>query len=265
MALPEPVMARGLPVPAQAGAAAVPPPERPVFVSDLHLSLAMPRTLLGFRSFLRREALGYRELFILGDLFAYWVGDDFRWLAGPVTGWLTRYAATGRKLYIMQGNRDVMLGRAYAERCGATLLASQVAIDAPAGRILLAHGDEWCTLDRDYQDFRAMLRDPAWQARMLSITVRERIAWARSARAKSVAGKKAKSAALMDVVPGAIARDAAKFGARLVIHGHTHKPAAHTDEAVPRWVIPDWDLDRAPRRSGWVELGAGGEPRLVIR
>ncbi len=111
---------------------------------------------------MRETAPHYRELFVLGDLFEFWLGDDAAWIAYPVTRAFQKYAASGGRLYFMQGNRDVLLGEDYARLCGGELLKPQTVVQQTGGpRILLSHGDEWCLLDTDYQAFRKMVRDPA--------------------------------------------------------------------------------------------------------
>ncbi len=254
-------------LPVAAGTRAVPPLVRPVFVADLHLSPFKRRTARAFFDFMKNTAPQYQELFVLGDLFEFWLGDDAAWIAGPVTKAFRAYSAAGGRLYFMQGNRDELLGADYAKLAGGTLLSPQTPVVTAAGtRILLSHGDEWCTLDPDYQAFRQMMRDPAWQTMALEKTLTGRIAYALKARRHSKAQKQVKSPAVMDVVEADVARDAEAARCDCVIHGHTHKPAAHTELAVPRYVVPDWRLDgEANGRFGWVSVTESGRPELVIR
>lgn len=239
----------------------------PVFIADLHLSPFKRRTARAFFNFMKTTAPLYRELFILGDLFEFWLGDDAAWIAGPVTNALAAYSASGRKLYLMQGNRDELLGADYAAATGAVLLAPQTPVVTAAGtRILLSHGDEWCTLDPDYQAFRTMMRDPAWQTMALEKTFCGRIVYALKARRHSKTQKKVKTPEVMDVVENEVEASARHENCTYVIHGHTHKPANHTDLAVPRCVIPDWRLDgEANGRYGWVTVTEDGRPELIIR
>jgi len=237
----------------------------PVFISDLHLSWRKLGGLRAFFRFLRNEARAYEELFILGDLFEFWVGDDASWIAAPVTAALRRYSASGRKLFLMQGNRDPLLGVDYAKRCGAVLLASGTAIEAKGHRILIAHGDEWCTLDADYQAFRAKLRSREFQEEAFSMSVFKRITWAQEARKRSIAQKRVKSQVEMDVVDEAWLTAARACECRYVVHGHTHRPAIVTKASVKRLVLPDWELDFTTRpHRGWIDVDAALGPRLIL-
>ncbi len=252
--------------PVLSGTDRIPALRRPIFVADLHLSGRNWKTLLAFLWFLRTRAGRYEELLILGDLFEYWIGDDAAAPAKFLINELARYSARGHRLYIMQGNRDFLMGEDLARMCGATLIKSPIAVATVRGtKILLAHGDEWCTLDTQYQAFRAEMHSLAFQEKALKMTVKERIDFAKSLRNQSFKEKQIKSAELMDVVEDAVRADLARFGCSLVIHGHTHRPALHEHAGFVRAVIPDWDLDRAkPFRRGWVTLGEHDEPQVVI-
>lgn len=254
-------------LPALAGTRTVPELTKPVFIADLHLSPAKPKTVRAFLQFMRETAPHYRELFVLGDLFEFWLGDDAAWIAYPVTRAFQKYAASGGRLYFMQGNRDVLLGEDYARLCGGELLKPQIVVQQTGGpRILLSHGDEWCLLDTDYQAFRKMVRDPAWQAEALNMPVLKRLLWALKARKRSKTEKKAKSLAVMDVVTDAVAVSARSTDCCCVIHGHTHRPSVHLEEPVPRWVIPDWSLDgEKAHRFGWIALDKAGIPVLTVK
>lgn len=258
-----------LSIPALSGEKEIAPAVRPIFIADLHLTGKKPMTLLSFFWFLRTTAKRYAELFILGDFFEYWIGDDGAEPARPIVKALRRYAAAGHKVYIMQGNRDFLIGPEFCASCSATLLAPQVALTVEGEfgqkRILLAHGDEWCLNDPEYQEFRAQMRDPEFQRMAYSMTVADRIAYAKNARAKSKENKTVRTQAMMDVVSEAIARDAEALDCTAVIHGHTHRPAAYPNEAVPRFVIPDWEIDKVVRRRrGWIEINSQGNPQIVI-
>ena len=254
-----------LKIPALSGTATIAAVEKPIFIADLHLTGKKMKTLLCFFWFLRTKARDYKELFILGDFFEYWIGDDGAKPAEPVAKELRRYASKGHRIYLMQGNRDFLLGEDFAKQCSATLLKPQVVIQTPKDRILLSHGDEWCLLDTEYQAFRKQVRDPQFQRAGLEMTVQERIEYAKKARAQSQSDKKAKTPEEMDVVESAVEADCRKYGVSQVIHGHTHKPAVHTFNGITRTVIPDWDMqsDR-PKHRGWVELGEDGHPKLVV-
>jgi len=239
----------------------------PIFISDLHLTAERPRTLTRFLRFMHEDAPAHPELVILGDLFEFWIGDDAGSAAAPVIGALAAAARAGQRVLIMHGNRDPLLGRDFARACGASLLADPIASEVAGTRTLLAHGDAWCTRDSAYQQFRAMVRQPDFQRAFLAKPVPERIAIARSARLQSETEKAVKAMDIMDVTTEAVAGAMASAGVARVIHGHTHRPGAHALEVdgrpAERWVLPDWDLDCAERRGGFLDF-ADGIPRLVF-
>jgi len=236
----------------------------PLFISDLHLSEAQPATLERFLRFAREIAATHRELLILGDLFEYWAGDDdlASGVGRTVAEALHALAGQGVAVFVMQGNRDLLLGRGFARAAHATLLADPALATLPDGAVLLAHGDAYCTLDTEYQRFRAQVRDPDWQRGFLARPLDERRAFIGAARAASESVKKTKPTDIMDVTPAAI--DGALRAAELttIIHGHTHRPAAHRwtldGQTAERWVLPDWDFDAAPARGGYVIRTARG-------
>lgn len=246
------------PVPALAADVDVIALRDPLFISDLHLSEAQPATLERFLRFAREVAATHSELVILGDLFEYWAGDDDLdpGIGRPVADALRALAEQGVAVFLMHGNRDLLLGRGFAEAARATLLGDPTRATLPDGTVLLAHGDTYCTRDADYQRFRAQVRDPDWQREFLSQSLAERRAFIGAARAASESDKRAKPTDIMDVTPEAI--DAALRGAGLatMIHGHTHRPAVHRwtldGRTAERWVLPDWDFDAAPARGGYV-------------
>lgn len=249
----------------------------PVFVSDLHLCAQRPATL---RRFLRLlEGLGgdAAELVILGDLFEYWAGDDTLESAEPdasaagdrvgqdVAQALRALRSRGTEVYVMHGNRDVLLGSEFLQASGAQLLADPaIASIGAAGELstLLSHGDAYCTRDVAYQAFRRQARDAQFQAAFLARPLAERRALIGQARAQSDAGKQQLAMDIMDVTPEAIARALRDAGVRHMIHGHTHRPARHdfSLDGAPavRWVLPDWELDTAPARGGGLRQRSGG-------
>lgn len=237
----------------------------PAFVSDLHLGADHPRTLEAFLRFVRDVAPNHRELVILGDLFEYWSGDDD--LPDPVAqvvcNALIEYAHGGGRVFLMQGNRDLLLGRFFAQHIGATLLADPTLATIGEQRMLLSHGDAYCTRDEPYQRFRAQVRDPAYQRVFLARPLAERKAFIGQARAHSESDKRMKAADIMDVTDEAIRTAMRGAAVTLMIHGHTHRPAAHPfvlDHAPAlRLVLPDWDFDAGPVRGGYLRF-AGGEP-----
>ena len=239
----------------------------PLFISDLHLAAERPRTITRFLRFLAEDAPGHRELVILGDLFEFWIGDDAAAAARPIIDGLAAYSAGGRRLLLMHGNRDPLLGHDFAAASGGTLLADPIVVEVAGTPTLLSHGDAWCTLDVAYQRFRSTVRQPEFQRDFLSKTLDERIAFARGLRMQSDSEKSTKAADIMDVTPDAVVAALRAAGVRRIIHGHTHRPASHVvdlgDALAERWVLPDWDLDGTEPRGGFLEF-LDGQPRLVF-
>lgn len=221
-----------------------------LFVSDLHLDPARPEITRLFAEFLDNEARSANALYILGDLFEAWVGDDDPSDTGAfVADRLATLSARGVPLYFMHGNRDFLLGAAYAGRAGMHLLEDPTVIDLHGRPALLVHGDTLCTDDLAYQQFRAQTRDPAWQAQFLAQPLEARLAFAHQARAASQARQgelrdAGTMEAITDVAPGAVDAAFRTHGVDLLIHGHTHRPAVHTldvdGRACTRVVLGDW-------------------------
>ncbi len=231
----------------------------PLFISDLHLNAGAPATLARFLRFCGDEAAAHAELVILGDLFEYWIGDD---ALDDETDVVSRQAAAalrvlssrGVRVYVMHGNRDLLLGAGFLRATGAQLLADPAVASINGREVLLAHGDAWCTQDADYMRFRASVRQEATQRQFLAGPRAARLAFMGAARAQSEAGKRAKPMEIMDVTPAVVDDALRASGLRLLIHGHTHRPAVHrfTIDGAPaeRWVLPDWDFDAQPARGG---------------
>jgi UDP-2,3-diacylglucosamine hydrolase len=253
--------------PVLAVAATAAPLVDPLFISDLHLAAARPRTTARFLQFLREDAPRHRELVILGDLFEFWIGDDTAASARSVIDALAAATAAGQRLLLMHGNRDPLLGSGFAAATGGTLLADPIVVDVAGTPTLLSHGDAWCTRDVAYQQFRAMIRRPEVQRDFLSKTLDERVAFARGVRMQSESEKSTKATDIMDVTPDAVLAALRTSGVRRLIHGHTHRPALHVVDLggtlAERWVLPDWDLDDAEPRGGFLEF-VEGRPRLVF-
>ncbi len=225
-----------------------------LFVADLHLRPERPELTRAFLDFLQNEVPGADALYLLGDIFEAWIGDD-----APMPGLEAIYAELaaiskrGTALYFQHGNRDFLVGQAFLGTLGARALPDQQLISVPGGQALLMHGDQLCTDDADYQAFRAQVRDPAWQQQFLSKTVDERLAIARQLRAASKARGAEKSADIMDVNPQAVSAALTEAGVSLLIHGHTHRPAIHHSQIITgtgevtgtetgtRIVLGDWD------------------------
>lgn len=229
------------------GGAASQSGERPaLFISDLHLSSERPGPVRLFQAFMRDVAPSAASLYILGDFFEAWVGDDD--LDTPfnqeIVGALSDLAAGGVLIRFLPGNRDFLAGTAFARAAGLTLLADPVRIDLFGTPTLLSHGDIFCTDDTAYQAYRKQVRDPAWQTDFLARPVEERRAVAQALRERSEAAKAGKKPEIMDVNAEAILAGIRQWDVQRIIHGHTHRPARHeillTDRTVVRWVLPDW-------------------------
>jgi UDP-2,3-diacylglucosamine hydrolase len=218
---------------------------RTLFVSDLHLADDRPATTERFECFLTERVPGCDALYILGDLFEYWPGDDGLTLEFPAhVAAMLRNAARSVPAYFMHGNRDFMIAAHFAADTGIRLLPDPTRIDLYGDRVLLLHGDTLCTGDAAYQAFRAEVRSPAWQAAAMTRPLDDRIAFARSLRMQSEGAKEGKSGEIMDVDPQAVEAAFAGAMCRLMIHGHTHRPARHEHvigaTTCVRWVLPDW-------------------------
>ena len=221
-----------------------------LFVSDLHLDPARPEITRLFGEFLEGEARSADALYILGDLFEAWVGDDDPSEAGAfVARRLRALADGGVPVFFLRGNRDFLVGRDYAARAGFTILPDPVVILLEGRPVLLGHGDLLCTDDTAYQQFRAQTRDPAWQARFLAQPLAARLAFAAQAREASMARQgDLRQAGTMDAVTDVAAATVedtfARYGVDALIHGHTHRPAVHTLTVAGRErrriVLGDW-------------------------
>ena len=235
----------------------------PVFISDLHLSKTEPDTMAGFFRFLENEAAGHRELVILGDFFDYWIGDDASFTAESIVRALRTWSAS-HGLFIMQGNRDFMMGERFAREIGAVLLRDPAVVTVGDMRLLLSHGDLWCTKDGDYQAVRRRVRSVWWQWLVMRLPLKNRIAIAENARSRSRARKVEKDPSVTDTDPAAVLAAARAARADAVIHGHTHRPsAAQLGENVLRIVLPDWHFDgTSPIRGGYAAFEDG---RPVLR
>jgi len=232
---------------------------RALYISDLHLSGVRPEANERFFRFLEEDAAGADALYVLGDLFEYWIGDDD--LDSPfnaiIVGFFRRLTGAGTRLYFMHGNRDFLVGERFGAATGATLLPDPSLADG----VLLMHGDTLCTDDLDYQSWRRTARSAAWQSDFLARPLAERRATVQGLREKSKEVIQAKPAEIMDVNDAAVREAFRRHGVTRLIHGHTHRPGVHRLEVdgrrCERWVLPDWY-----GRGGYLEL-ANGKPRLV--
>jgi UDP-2,3-diacylglucosamine hydrolase len=231
-----------------------------LFISDLHLQPSHPRTTQAFLDFLEGPVRRAQALYLLGDIFDAWPGDDDMALPyhRQIIDALRAVSDAGIALFWIAGNRDFLVGPAFAAATGARILSDGAVIAAGASRIVLAHGDAECTDDHKYMQFRAMVREPQWQRQFLSQPLTARRAIVAGLRSDSRAQQQEKPMALMDVNPQAIARLYEQSGAEILIHGHTHRPACHRFGSRLRYVLPDWELDDGAPRGGWIALDASG-------
>lgn len=238
-----------------------------LFVSDVHLHDSLPRTTQAFIDFLEGPARNARRLYLLGDLFEYWAGDDD--IDTPyhkqIAQSLRDVSDAGVAVFWIAGNRDFLVGQAFAREAGLTLLADPHIEDIARTRVVLSHGDAQCTDDQAYMAFRAQVRQPQWQAQFLAQPLSQRKAIIEGMRTGSREAQRAKSYEIMDVNPGAIRSLFESSGATVMIHGHTHRPATHVHEVggvtCTRHVLPDWDCDTGTPRGGWLALDTRGETR----
>lgn len=217
-----------------------------LFISDLHLCASRPEIIRTFFEFLRGPARTAESLYVLGDLFEYWAGDDD--LDDPfnasVVAALADFSRTGPSLHVMHGNRDFLLSEDFAEACNARLIEDPHTLDLFGTRALLMHGDTLCTDDLDYQRFRSEVRAPAWRKNFLSISLAQRKERIEALRRTSESEKKRKAPELMDVNSGAVEAALREHDYPRLIHGHTHRPARHEHRVdgrnCERWVLADW-------------------------
>jgi len=216
-----------------------------LFISDLHLDPQRPEVIDLLVRFLDGRAAGADALYILGDLFEYWIGDDdVRDGLLPAIEALSRLSDAGVPVFFMAGNRDFLVGSGFAERTGCRLLEDPTRVELYGFPTLLMHGDTLCTDDVAYQGLRKQLRDPAWQAGFLALPVAQRRAQAEALRRESREATRGKAADIMDVNAAEVAATFRKHGVQRIIHGHTHRPAVHTleidGEPAERIVLGDW-------------------------
>lgn len=221
-----------------------------LLVSDLHLSAERPAIIERFMRFVGVEAIRAQALYVLGDLFEHWVGDDelsapqVDHVAAQVVDAFSALTRAGVALHLMHGNRDFLLGREFLSACGASALADPTVRELGGVDTLLMHGDTLCTDDRDYMAWRATSRSETWQRTFLAAPLAARIERARALRAQSETSKKSKTPEIMDVNAEAVRQAFERFGVTRMIHGHTHRPARHVLEVAgrtcERWVLPDW-------------------------
>ena len=214
------------------------------FISDLHLAPEETRITAGFLDFMLEPQAG-DTLYILGDFFNYWIGDDVSHpYCDQIQSVLKATQERGVTLYFMHGNRDFLVGEEFCKAAGMTLLNDPTLIDLDGEPVVLMHGDSLCTRDEAYMAFRKMARNPQWQQHFLSQSIEERIAFAQKARSESESSTSMKDEDIMDVTPSEVDAELTKHHSTRMIHGHTHRPATHNwqhkDQARERIVLGDW-------------------------
>jgi len=216
-----------------------------LFISDLHLNAERPETIRLFLDFLAGEARTAEALYILGDLFEAWLGDDLVPAEyQPVLTALKALADSGVVIYVMHGNRDFLLGTQFEQASGCHLVEDPLYLDLYGNPTLLMHGDLLCSDDLPYQAMRQQLRAPDWISAFLAKPAAERIAFAQGLRERSRMETGEKAESIMDVNQQTVTRYLQEYGVKRLIHGHTHRPAIHRhqldgDEAI-RYVLPEW-------------------------
>ena len=235
-----------------------------LFVSDLHLTASMPKTAQAFFDFLAREASHAQQLYLLGDIFEYWAGDDD--LDEPfnrrVVDALRAVSDAGTRIFWIAGNRDFLAGEAFAKAAGLMLLAEPHTTEIAGLPVVLVHGDALCTDDHAYMAFRQQVRNPEWQAAFLARPLAERKAIIAGMREGSREAQRDKPMAIMDVNAGEVAKLFSTSGVQTLIHGHTHRPASHETAQGVRHVLTDWDCDRGDGgkpHGGWLAISSDGQ------
>ncbi len=216
-----------------------------IIISDLHLEGRRPEAIARFETLVHEQALNADAVYILGDLFEAWIGDDDTDPAmKPVIAALAALARAQVPCFIMHGNHDFLLGRRFALATGAALLGDYETIDLYGEPVLLTHGDLLCTDDARYMELRTMLRDPAWQREFLAKPIAERRAIASQIRNVSLTESADKPEAIMDVNAATVEKTMREFGVRRLLHGHTHRPGVHAleidGEPAERIVLGAW-------------------------
>lgn len=233
-----------------------------IFISDLHLQDDKPELTEGFLRFCDIWGPQTKRLYILGDLFEVWIGDDFvTQTSRAVTQALASLRARGVELSFMAGNRDFLIGAEFAAAAGLKILPDGIVEKISTHSLLLSHGDDYCTQDVEYQTFKKSVRDPRWITAFLQrpLNVRQQMAQAIRKEAQFLGKEKEKY--VMDVADEAVLKAFDKSQTRLLIHGHTHRPGVHTHwlkaQACKRIVLGDWG------ESGWMATVDGASTQLL--
>lgn len=233
--------------------------------ADIHLNASMPKTAAKFYSFLDSAQQHAQNLILAGDIYDAWIGDDYAhknqepWLQNSIQA--LQQTASKINLYLIQGNRDFLLGTDFANMVNAEILPSPCIISNDGLDFLLAHGDEYCIDDIAYQRFRKIVRNGIIQRLFLYLPLAIRLKIAKHARIKSQQAQKNKTTAIMDVNQQAVIKAISAAGTQHLVHGHTHRPDTHklsiNSTTAYRYVLSDWDLDHG-KRYGWVSVDKNG-------
>ena len=238
-----------------------------LFISDLHLHAALPYTTQAFFDFLRRRAIQAHQLYLLGDIFEYWAGDDD--ISSPfnqsVIAAIRTVSDAGIDVFWIAGNRDFLAGPDFAKAIGATFLPDPFVTTIAGQRITLAHGDAQCTDDLAYMAFRSQVREQSWQTQFLAMPLAQRKTIIEGLRNGSRHHQQNKSHTIMNVNAATVDSLLGSNGTSIMIHGHTHRPAchivAHGDHPHIRYVLPDWECDTPLPRGGWIGIDTTGTIR----
>ncbi|MDA9561512.1 UDP-2,3-diacylglucosamine diphosphatase [Gammaproteobacteria bacterium] len=215
---------------------------KPRFISDLHLSDKHPELTQAFFKFLNKSKEACTHLFILGDLFETWIGDDDDLpLHLEIKQALLSFTTNGPETFFMHGNRDFLVGESFAKETGITILPDPYSLDINGQNVILSHGDFLCTDDQDYIDFRNQVREEDWQTNFLNKTLDERKQIAATLREDSKEATSKKSDVITDVNYQSVNNFVEKYNPVLFIHGHTHRPKIHQNQSSKRIVLGDWN------------------------
>ena len=212
------------------------------FISDLHLDHKREDIKKAFFKFLDSEASEFENLYILGDLFEVWIGDDFEdEFTSEVISELKKFSLKDKNIFIMHGNRDFLLGEKFAKKCGAKLISDPLILNIEEKKIMLSHGDIFCTDDLEYQSFKEKVRNKKWKKEFLSKDLKDREEIAKKLRKESAMKNSKKEDYLMDVNKSEIEKIAQEYEVDILIHGHVHRPKIHDEAFGQRIVLGDWD------------------------
>jgi UDP-2,3-diacylglucosamine hydrolase len=239
-------------------------PTAALFVSDIHLQLEAVSTVEVFFDFLNHHGRNTQKLFLLGDIFEYWAGDDDidAPLHGRVVSALRAISDAGVEIFWIAGNRDFLIGENFARATGLTRLPDPSIVTIAGQTIILTHGDAYCTDDIDYQTFRTQVRNEQWQLQFLAMPLAQRLEIIKKMREGSRMAQRSKTDAIMDVNAQAVSSAFAQFETHIMIHGHTHRPAIHDltvdGQERRRYVLTDWDFEGDAKRGGALAINPDG-------